>query len=120
MPASLSAARPSTTSSPAMSDFNIGMIGQGTVGAAFAELLGQRAEHVRAITGMRPVITAIHTRSNGAKFEDVLDGTDLVVELIGGLEPAREYVLTAMKRGKHVVTANKQLLAHHGEELWAA
>ena len=42
----------------------------------------------------------------------------MVVELIGGLEPARDYVLRAMEAGKHVVTANKQLLAEHGEELW--
>ena len=39
---------------------------------------------------------------------------------MGGLEPARDYVLRAMRAGKHVVTANKQLLSHHGEELWAA
>ena len=38
---------------------------------------------------------------------------------MGGLEPARDYVLRAMRAGKHVVTANKQLLATHGEELWA-
>ena len=42
----------------------------------------------------------------------------VIVELIGGIEPAREYVLRAMRAGKHVVTANKQLLSQHGEELW--
>ena len=59
------------------------------------------------------------TRSRG-DFEEILDGSDLVVELMGGLDPARDYVLRAMAAGKHVVTANKQLLSQHGEELWAA
>jgi homoserine dehydrogenase len=58
------------------------------------------------------------TRSRG-DFDDILERSDLIVELMGGLEPARDYVLRAMQAGKHVVTANKQLLAHHGEELWA-
>ena len=59
------------------------------------------------------------TRSRG-DFEEILAGSDLVVELMGGLDPARDYVLRAMAAGKHVVTANKQLLSQHGEELWAA
>ena len=58
------------------------------------------------------------TRSRG-DFEEILEGSDLIVELIGGIEPAREYVLRAMRAGKHVVSANKQLLSQHGEELWA-
>ncbi len=99
--------------------FRIGLLGHGTVGAAFAELLPARADHVAATTGLRPEITGVLTTSRGT-FEEVLAGSDLVVELIGGLEPARTYVLDAMAAGKHVVTANKQLLAHHGEELWAA
>src|SRR4030095_10820257 len=53
-------------------------------------------------------------------FEEILAGSDLIVEVIGGLDPARDYVLRAMRAGKHVVTANKQLLSQHGEELWAA
>src|SRR5207244_2793826 len=56
-------------------------------------------------------------RSEG-DFEQILAASDLIVEVMGGLEPAREYVLRAMEAGKHVVTANKQLLAQHGEELW--
>ncbi len=58
------------------------------------------------------------TRSRGS-FEEILEGSDLIVELMGGLEPARDYVLRAMRAGKHVVSANKQLLSTHGEELWA-
>src|SRR5436190_1036176 len=56
----------------------------------------------------------------GGDFEEILAAADLIVELIGGIDPARDYVLRAMAAGKHVVSANKQLLAQHGEELWAA
>jgi homoserine dehydrogenase len=99
--------------------FRIGLLGHGTVGAAFEQLLGQRAAAVAASTGMRPEITGVLTRSKG-DFEQILGSSDLIVELIGGLEPARDYIRRAMAAGKHVVTANKQLLSQHGEELWAA
>jgi len=99
--------------------FRIGLLGHGTVGGAFAELLPSRAAHVEAITGMRPEIVGVLTRSQGS-FEQLLEGSDLIVEVIGGIDPARDYVLRAMRAGKHVVTANKQLLSQHGEELWAA
>src|SRR4051812_13408384 len=68
---------------------------------------------------MRPEVSGVLTRSRG-EFEDIVERSDLVVELIGGLEPAREYILRAMQAGKHVVTANKQVLAEHGEELYDA
>ncbi|MGH2947085.1 MAG: homoserine dehydrogenase [Solirubrobacteraceae bacterium] len=98
--------------------FRIGLLGHGTVGAAFARLLAERADAIVPITGMRPEVTGVLTRSRGS-FEEVLEGSDLVVELLGGIEPAREYVLRAMEAGRHVVSANKQLLSQHGEELWA-
>jgi homoserine dehydrogenase len=98
--------------------FRIGLLGHGTVGSAFEELLAERADAFVPITGMRPEITGVLTRSRG-DFEEVLAGSDLIVELIGGIEPARDYVLRAMRAGKHVVSANKQLLSQHGEELWA-
>ncbi len=98
--------------------FRIGLLGHGTVGAAFEALLSERAEHVAAVTGLRPEICGVLTRSRG-DFDEILDGCSLVVELIGGLEPARDYVVRAMRAGRHVVTANKQLLSQHGEELWA-
>ncbi|HEY0345710.1 MAG TPA: homoserine dehydrogenase [Solirubrobacteraceae bacterium] len=105
--------------SPAASQpFRIGLLGHGTVGAAFEALLAERADHVAAITGLRPQISGVLTRSRG-DFDAILAGCDLVVELIGGLEPARDYVVRAMRAGRHVVTANKQLLSQHGEELWA-
>ena len=99
--------------------FRIGLLGRGTVGGAFAQLLEQRADYVANVMGLRPEISGVLRRSEG-DFDDILSRSDLVVELMGGLEPARDYVLRAMRAGKHVVTANKQLLAEHGEELWAA
>jgi homoserine dehydrogenase len=98
--------------------FSVGLLGHGTVGAAFATLLEQRAASIVPITGLQPVLSGVLTRSQG-DFEDILARSDLIVELIGGVEPARDYVLRAMKAGKHVVSANKQLLSQHGEELWA-
>jgi homoserine dehydrogenase len=99
--------------------FGIGLLGHGTVGSAFAELLAARAAEIEAITGLRPELRGVLTRSRG-DFEEILAGSDLVVEVMGGLDPARDHVLRAMAAGKHVVTANKQLLSQHGEELWAA
>jgi homoserine dehydrogenase len=99
--------------------FRIGLLGHGTVGSAFATLLAERAGHVEAVTGLRPEITGVLTRSRG-DVEEIIAGADLVVEVMGGLEPARDHVLRAMRAGRHVVTANKQLLSQHGEELWAA
>ncbi len=98
--------------------FRVGLLGHGTVGAAFETLLGERADAIAQLTGRKPEVTGVLTRSRG-DFVDILEGSDLVVELIGGIDPAREYVLTAMQHGKHVVSANKLLLASHGEELWA-
>jgi homoserine dehydrogenase len=99
--------------------YGVGLLGFGTVGSAFAELLQARADEVEAVTGLRPELTGVLTRSRGS-FDDILAASDLVVEVMGGLDPARDYVLRAMAAGKHVVTANKQLLSQHGEELWAA
>jgi homoserine dehydrogenase len=98
--------------------FRIGLLGHGTVGSAFAALLPQYAHHISLRTGLRPEISGILTRSRGGSFEDLLARSDLIVELIGGIEPALGYLLRAMHEGRHVVTANKQLLSQYGEELW--
>jgi homoserine dehydrogenase len=98
--------------------FGVGLLGHGTVGAAFATLLGERADEVAAVTGLRPELSGVLTRSRGA-FDDILERSDLIVEVMGGLDPTRDYVLRAMGAGRHVVTANKQLLSRHGEELWS-
>ena len=99
--------------------FHVGLLGHGTVGAAFARLLPQHAERIERITGLRPELSGVLTRSRGS-FDHILAGSDLIVELIGGIEPTRDYLLAAMRAGRHVVTANKQLLSRHGEELWEA
>src|ERR1700704_5783032 len=114
------AARALATSLSAMSSeqFTIGLLGHGTVGAAFAELLEQRAPHVQRLTGREPLLAGTLTRSSGS-FGDILERSEVVVELLGGIEPARDYVLGAMRAGRHVITANKQLLSQHGEELFA-
>src|ERR1700758_4743743 len=113
MPASASSA----AASPGAGPFRVGLLGHGTVGAAFATLLDERAGEIERFNGRRPVLGGVLTRSRG-DFEQILAQSDLLVEVMGGIEPAREYLLRAMRAGKHVVTANKQLLAEHGEELY--
>ena len=95
----------------------IGLLGRGTVGGAFAELLAERADAVEAASGRRPELAGTLTRGEG-DFGEILARSDLIVELIGGTDPARTYVLDALRAGKPVVTANKQLLAQHGDELF--
>ena len=95
----------------------IGLLGRGTVGGAFAELLAERASAVEAATGRRPELAGTLTRSEG-DIGEIVERSDLIVELIGGTDPARAYVLDALRAGRPVVTANKQLLAQHGEELF--
>jgi homoserine dehydrogenase len=99
--------------------FRIGLLGHGTVGSAFAGLLEERTDAIEAEVGLRPELSGILTRSRG-EFEDLLERSDLIVELMGGIEPTRDYVLRALEAGRHVVTANKQLLSQHGEEVFEA
>jgi homoserine dehydrogenase len=99
--------------------FRVGLLGHGTVGAAFATLLEERADAVEAETGQRPELSGILTRSRG-DFEDILERSDLIVELMGGIVPTRDFVLRALESGRHVVTANKQMLSQHGEEIFDA
>src|SRR5205823_7018942 len=97
--------------------FRVGLLGHGTVGSAFTRLLDERADEIERFNGRRPVISDVLTRSRG-DFEEILAGADLLVELMGGVEPAREHLLSAMRAGKDVVSANKLLLSLHGEELF--
>jgi homoserine dehydrogenase len=113
----------------------IGLLGCGNVGAALVGLVGEQADTIEARTGLRLEVARVAVR-NLAKERSVTlpegvlthdaDGlvhdpeVDLVVELIGGVEPARSLVLDALKAGKPVVTANKELMANVGTELFGA
>ncbi|HWW68076.1 MAG TPA: homoserine dehydrogenase [Solirubrobacterales bacterium] len=94
----------------------VGLLGRGTVGSAFVDEFNATADSIAESLGKRPVISGILRRSEG-DFEQILRDSDVVVELMGGLDPARGYVEKALNAGCDVVTANKQLVAHYGEDL---
>ena len=116
-----------------MRKINIGLIGHGVVGAGVVKFLQKRQNYIRDKYRVEFVVRTIcdrsihrkDTRGLGAakltkKIGDVLDdrSAEVIIELIGGLHPAKEIVTTALRRGKHVVTANKVLIAHYGKELF--
>ncbi|MSO42302.1 MAG: homoserine dehydrogenase [Solirubrobacterales bacterium] len=94
----------------------VGLLGRGAVGDAFHDLLADRADAVEEATGRRPEISGVLTSKKGS-FDEILAASDVIVELIGGTDPARDYVTRALRSGRDVVTANKQLIAQHGDEL---
>jgi homoserine dehydrogenase len=113
----------------------VGLLGCGNVGAALVELVRTRADDIEARTGLRLEVARVAVRSTtkerGVELSaDVLThdaaglvndpDVDVVVEVIGGIEPARELILAAIKSGKPVITANKELLANMGAELFLA
>ena len=103
-----------------MSDpVGIGVLGRGTVGGAFAELVARDGAAIAAAAGRQVAVAGVLSRSSG-DFDEILEQSEIVVELIGGTDPARDYVLRALRAGRHVVTANKQLVAQHGDELFDA
>ena len=118
-----------------MKPINVGLLGLGTVGAGVAKVLLSHRDELEEKIGAPVVLRAIVDRDltsprKGLTLSElplttdvskVLDDPeiDIVVELIGGLEPAKRFIQTALANGKHVVTANKALLATHGEELYA-
>ncbi len=97
----------------------IGLLGRGTVGGAFVKLLEDRAPAVGSATGAEVEISGVLTTGEG-DFDRILADSDVIVELMGGTTTARDHVLAALTAGKPVITANKQLLAQHGAELFAA
>ena len=113
----------------------IGLLGCGTVGSGVVKLLTEHEREVRERLGVPVFVKRIAVRDQDKKREidvdrklltgdlaQVVDDPEIqvVVELIGGLEPTRGMLLRAIKSGKHVVTANKALLAAHGQELFDA
>ena len=97
----------------------IGLLGRGTVGGALEELIAERGPAIEAACGRPFEISGILTTSEG-DFAEILAGSDVIVELIGGVDDARRYVMAALEDGRPVVTANKQLVARYGDELFTA
>ena len=118
-----------------MKPINVGLIGIGTVGGGTWNVLSRNAEEIARRAGCPIRITAVADRDT-ALAERVTGGAaritndafalvkdpdiDIIVELIGGYTVAKDLVLAAIENGKHVVTANKALLAVHGQEIFAA
>ena len=118
-----------------MKPINVGLLGIGTVGGGTWAVLARNQEEITRRAGRGIVIAAVADKDQ-ARAKQVTGGKarltddansvvsdpaiDIVVELIGGYTVAREFVLKAINNGKHVVTANKALLATHGNEIFAA
>jgi homoserine dehydrogenase len=113
----------------------IGLLGLGTVGGGTLGVLRRNAGEIARRAGRGIVVVAAAVRDEEKARAVALDGirvgtdagaivadpdVEIVCELIGGIEPARTLVLAAIERGKHVVTANKALIALHGNEIFAA
>ncbi len=118
-----------------MNNIQIGLIGFGNIGAGVVKLLSENADVIRSKVGAGIILKRIAdldiTTDRGVAVPDGVLTTDandiftdpdisVVIELIGGYEPAKSFVLRAIESGKHIVTANKALLALHGEEIYAA
>lgn len=109
----------------------IGLLGSGTVGTGVYKLVESQREEMPHKIGANLSVAKILVRDKTRKrdgidqslltdrFEDIIEDDDIqiVVEVMGGIEPARTYINAALKAGKHVVTANKDLIAAHGKEL---
>lgn len=115
--------------------YNIGLIGFGTIGAGVVETFNRNLELIEEKVGskimLKKVVDLDIETDRGVKVNrdilstdvnDILEDPeiDIVIELIGGYEPAKSFILRAINQGKHVVTANKALLAKHWEEILKA
>lgn len=111
----------------------VALLGAGAVGSQVASLLRQHADELADRAGARLELVGIAVRDVDAKRDVALPqelfttdadalivGSDIVIELMGGIEPARSYLLHAINSGADVVTANKALLATHGPEIFDA
>jgi homoserine dehydrogenase len=116
-------------------DVPVALLGYGTVGAAVNRLLNEQADDIERATGHRlRVIKALVRNTDKERgfpagadvlttdFQEIVGNPEIaiVAEVMGGVDPTGEYVLESLRRGKHVVTANKQLVARRGDELFAA
>ena len=118
-----------------MKPVKVGLLGLGTVGGGTLNVLVRNAQEIARRAGRDIVVSHAAAREYDPSQLDGLDQVeicndafdvvanpevDIIVELIGGYSPARELVLEAIKNGKHVVTANKALVAMHGNEIFTA
>lgn len=113
-------------------DVKIGLLGAGTVGSQVARILKDQQRELAARAGANLILNAVAVRDASkprqgidsslltTDIDAVIDGADLVIELMGGLEPARSAMIRALEAGKTVVTGNKAVLAKFGPELYAA
>ena len=110
---------------------NVGLLGGGVVGASVYRLANSQAADLAARTGVKLAVTRVAVRSRDkardipaevltTDAQSIVDdpSIDIVIELIGGIEPARSLILSALKSGKSVITANKALLAEDGPTLF--
>jgi homoserine dehydrogenase len=115
-----------------LGSIRVGLIGFGVVGTGFVKLLYSNRDEIESRTGLRIELIRVVDKDietpRGVEIpshllstdpRDVIEDprVDVVVELIGGIEPARSLILDAMRKGKHVVTANKALISTHWEEI---
>ncbi|WAL61898.1 homoserine dehydrogenase [Thermocoleostomius sinensis] len=113
--------------------FKVGLLGLGTVGTGTAEILANPAQRhpllqeleiyrvgVRSLEKPRTVPLASNVLTTDLESIVTDPAVDIVVEVIGGLEPARSLILQAIAHGKHVVTANKAVIARYGDEIFTA
>ena len=117
-----------------MKTLKVGMLGAGVVGSQIARLLIANKSDLASRAGANLELVSIAVKDSKLKRDGIPAALlttdaksivndpqiDLVIEVIGGIDPAKELILTALKNGKSVVTANKALLAKHGAELYAA
>ncbi len=117
-----------------MKTLKVGMLGAGVVGSQIARLLIANKSDLASRAGANLELVSIAVKDSKLKRDGIPAALlttdakyivndpqiDLVIEVIGGIDPAKELILTAIKNGKSVVTANKALLAKHGAELYAA
>ncbi|WP_036368206.1 homoserine dehydrogenase [Mobiluncus curtisii] len=113
-------------------DVKIGLLGAGTVGLQVARILHDQQQELAARAGANLVLSAVAVRDTSkvregldqslltTDIDAVINSADLVIELMGGLEPARSAMLKALEAGKTVVTGNKAVLAQYGPELYDA
>jgi homoserine dehydrogenase len=118
-----------------MKEIKVGLLGFGTIGTGVVRLLSQNSSVIEEKLGAKLVLKHIADKDTEkdrgvqigpgvlvADADQVLSDPEIsiIIELIGGYKPAKEFILKAIENGKHIVTANKALLAVHGEEIYAA